>query len=69
MSMRIRNTNFYGILRYKRITNLGQTTRPSDSKKKTKKKTCRLVEFAVPGDHTIKSKESEKRDKYPNLDR
>ena len=30
----------------------------------TKKRTCRIVDFAVPADHRIKPKESEKKDKY-----
>ena len=37
--------------------------------KKRKKRTCRIVGFAVPADHTIKLKESEKRDKYLDLAR
>ena len=46
--------------------NLGQTTRPSNNqqKEKRKKKTCKIVDFAVPADHKIKLKESEKKDKY-----
>ena len=58
--------------------NLGQTTRPSDSKKKKKKKkkkekrkekkrTCQIVDFPILGDHRVKLKESEKRDKYRDL--
>ena len=34
-----------------------------------KKRTCRIVDFAVPADHRIKLKESEKKDKYLNLAR
>ena len=30
----------------------------------TKKRTCRIVDFAVPDDHRVKLKESKKRDKY-----
>ena len=41
------------------IPNLGQTTRPSESKKK-KKRTCRIVEFAVQADHREKFKGSQK---------
>ena len=33
-------------------------------KKKTKKRTCKIVDFAVLADHRIKLKESEKKDKY-----
>ena len=29
-----------------------------------KKRTCKIVDFAVPADHTIKLKECEKKDKY-----
>ena len=29
-----------------------------------KKRTCKIVDFAVPTDHRIKQKESEKKDKY-----
>ena len=33
------------------------------------KKICKIVDFAVPADHRIKLKESEKRDKYHDLAR
>ena len=33
------------------------------------KKTCRIVDFAVPADHRIKPKECEKNDKYLDLAR
>ena len=36
---------------------------------KKKKRTCNIVNFAVPADHRIKLKESEKKDKYLGLDR
>ena len=53
------------------LLNLGQTSRPWDSqqKKKTKKKkrTYRIVDFAVLADHRVKLKEREKRDKYLHL--
>ena len=32
-----------------------------------KKRTCRIVDFAVPADHKVKLKECEKRDKYLDL--
>ena len=38
-------------------------------KKKKKKRTCKFVNFAVPADHRIKLKESEKKDKYLDLAR
>ena len=34
-----------------------------------KKKTCKIVVFAIPADHRVKLKESEKRDKYLDLAR
>ena len=34
-----------------------------------KKRTCRIVGFAVPADHRVKLKENEKKDKYLNLAR
>ena len=37
--------------------------------KKKKKRTYRTVDFAVPVDHKVKLKESEKRDKYLDLAR
>ena len=50
--------------------NLGQITRPYNNQKKKKKKRkrkkriCIIVDFAVPADHRVKLKESEKKDKY-----
>ena len=34
-----------------------------------KKRTCKIVDFAVPADHRIKMKECEKKDKYLDLAR
>ena len=34
---------------------------------KRKKRTYRIVDFAVPADHRVKLKESEKKDKYLDL--
>ena len=34
--------------------------------KKKKKRICEIVDFAVPADNRVKSKESGKRDKYQN---
>ena len=34
-----------------------------------KKRTCKIVDFAVPADHRIKQKECEKKEKYLNLAR
>ena len=38
--------------------------RPDQGLTKKKKSISRIVNFAVPADHTVKNKESEKRDKY-----
>ena len=46
--------------------NLGQKNRPY-SNPHTKKRTCKIEDFAVPADHRIKLKESEKKDKYLDL--
>ena len=46
--------------------NLGQKTRLNDNHQK-EKRICEIVDFALPADHRIKLKESEKKDKY--LDR
>ena len=46
------------------MINPGQTTRLSDSQQQIKR-TCPIVDFAVPADH----KESKKRDKCQNLAR
>ena len=34
-----------------------------------KKRTCRVVDFALPADHRVKLKKSEKKDKYMDLSR
>ena len=49
------------------LPNLGQMTRPNDSQQK--KWNCWIVDFAVLAGHRVKIKESEKRDKYPDLAR
>ena len=51
-----------GLWHTNRSPNLGQKTRPYNNQQK--KRTCKIVEFAVPADHRIKLKESEKKDKY-----
>ena len=43
--------------------------RPHHMKINKKERTCRIVDFAVPADHIVKLKDSEKRDKYVDLDR
>ena len=40
-----------------------------NKKKKKRKKICKIVDFAVPADHRINLKESEKKDKYLDLAR
>ena len=47
--------------------NPGQKTRPHNNQQKKKKRICKIVDFAVPGNHRINLKESEKRDKYLDL--
>ena len=42
--------------------NLSQTTRPYNNQQK-KKKTCRIVDFAVQADHRVKLKETQKKDR------
>ena len=42
----------------------GQKTRLNNNQQKEKKRTCKIVDFAVPADHRIKLKEWEKKDKY-----
>ena len=39
------------------------------NKKKKKKKNCKIVDFAVPVDHRINLKKSEKKDQYLDLAR
>ena len=48
--------------------NLSQKTRPYSDQQK-KKRTCKILDFAVPADHRIKLKECEKKDKYFDLAR
>ena len=50
--------------------NLIQKTRLyGNQQQQKKKKTCRIVDFAVPADHRIKLKECEKKEKYLDLTR
>ncbi len=50
-----------------RSPNLGQKSRPNNNQQK--KRTCKIVDFAVPAEHRIKLKEREKKDKYLDLAR
>ena len=67
LSWRMIHINFYGTLPY----NIGQKTRPYDNQKRKKngkkRRTCKIVDFAVLDDHRITLKESEKKDKFLNL--
>ena len=45
----------------------GQKTRPNNNQQK--KRTCKIVDFAVPADHRIELKECEKKDNYLDLAR
>ena len=49
------------------LRSLGLATRPNDNQQK--KRSCKIVDFAVLADHRVKLKESEKRDKYLDLAR
>ena len=40
-----------------------------NKEKKKKKRTCEIVDFAVPADHRVKLKESQINDKYLDLDK
>ena len=51
-----------------RSPNLSQKTRPYYNQQQ-KTRICKIVDFAVPADHRIKLKESEKKDKYLDLAR
>ena len=42
------------------------STRPRDDQQK-KKRTCQIVDFAIPADHKVKLKEGVKRNKYLDL--
>ena len=48
---------------------LGQKIRPHDNQAKKKKRTYKIVDFAVPADHRIKLKEREKKYKYRDFAR
>ena len=54
-----------GLLHTNGSPNLDQKTRPYSNQQK--KRTCKIVDFAVPTDHRIKLKEGEKNDKYKDL--
>ena len=39
------------------------SARPYNNQRKKKKRTCKIVDFAVPADHRVKLREGEKNDK------
>ena len=49
------------------LPNLGQTTKSSNNQQK--KRTCKIVDFAILSDHKVKLKENEKREKHQDLTR
>ena len=59
--------NSYGTLIYKRIT--WSRSEDQTHNNPQKKRICKIVHFAVPVDHRINLKESEKTDKYLDLAR
>ena len=66
LSWRMRHTNSYRTTISARRPDL-IIFNNNNKKKKKKKRICKIVDFAVPADHRIKLKESEKKDKYLNL--
>ena len=52
-----------GLWRTDGSPNLGQKTRPNNNNTK-KKRTCKIVDFAVPVNHRIELKLSDKKEKY-----
>ena len=70
------HTNSSGILWYKRINNndfdiqkdhLISARRPDLVIVNKKKRNCQIVDYAVPADHRVRLKESEKKDKYQDF--
>ena len=51
------------------MNHLIQARRPDRMIINKRKRTCKIVDFAVPADHGLKWKESEKKDKYLDLTR
>ena len=56
-----------GFQHIKGSPNLSHTTRPYYNQQK--KRTCKIVDFAVPADHRVKLEKNEKKDKYHDLAR
>ena len=57
------HTNSYETLTYTWIT-WSNRDQLQKKRKKKEKRTCKIVDFAVPADHRIKLKKCEKKDKY-----
>ena len=55
-----------GLRHTRRSPNLGQKTRHNNQQKK---RTCKIIDFAVPADHWIRLKKCKKKDKYLDLTR
>ena len=55
-----------GLWRTNGSPNIGQKTILNNNQQQ-KKRTCKIVDFAIPADHRIKLKECEKKDKYLDL--
>ena len=68
LSWRMTHTNSYGTLDIQ-TDHLISARRPDLIIINKKKRTCKIVDFALPADHRIKLKESEKKDKYLDLAR
>ena len=58
-----------GLWHTDRSPNLGQKTKLYSNQQQKKKRTCKIVDLAVPADYRIKLKECEKKDKYLDLTR
>ena len=61
--------NSCGTLTYKRINQIPARRPDLIIINQKKKRICKIVDFAVPADHIINMKESEKKDKYLDLAR
>ena len=59
-----RTQTLMGLWQTNESPNLVQTTRPYNNQQQQKKRTCKIVDIAIPAYHKIKLKKSEKKDKY-----
>ena len=62
----MRHINSYGTLTYTRHT---QPEHQTFKEHQQKKRTCKIVDFAVPADHRTYQKECEKKDKFLDIAR